>query len=148
MANTRVLNTAVKTYNSYNVIITINGQIVSGAADDSFVTIEPKSDGVSSKTGCDGEVARAIDPNHQYQVRLVLLQTSSFNSKLQSYYNEDRMQGTGVFSIQVKDLAGNLEFFANQAWVMRQPSIVRGKDTNNLEWMIETGAISDSNIAL
>lgn len=144
----RTLNTTVKTYNSYNVVITINGAIVTGVADDSFVSIEPKSDGIVSRTGCDGEVARAIDPNHQYQLRLVLLQTSEWNAKMQNFYNRDRMNGDGMFSIQVKDLAGNLMFFAKNAWVQRQPAIVRGKDTNNYEWPIETGAITDSDIAL
>lgn len=148
MANPRTLNTAVKTYNSYAVIITVNGTIVKGVADDSFVTIEPKSDGIISKTGCDGEVARAIDPNHQYQVRLVLLQTAEFNTTLQQFYNRDRMQGTGTFDIKIQDLSGKLQFYAPTAWVMRQPSIVRGKDTNNYEWQIETGSISDSEIAL
>ena len=148
MANTRNLNTTVKTYNSYNVIISIDGETVTGVADDSFVSIEPKSDGIVSRTGCDGEVARAIDPNHQYQLRLVLLQTSVWNNILQNYYNRDRMNGNGMFQLQVKDLAGNLKFFAKNAWIQRQPAIVRGKDTNNLEWPIETGAITDSDITL
>ena len=56
----------VKTYNSRQVIITLGTHAVSGLADDSFVTIEEKGEGVLSKTGCDGEIARAIDPNKQY----------------------------------------------------------------------------------
>ena len=142
------LNKTVKTYNSYDVHIVIDGVVVSGVADDSFVQIASNSEGIISKTGCDGEVARAIDPNHQYQIRVVLLQTSDSNKRLQNYYMRDRRNGTGMFAIEIKDISGNLNFFAEKAWVARQPDIVRGKDTANYEWTIDTCAISDEQITL
>ena len=41
--------------------------------------------------------------------------------------------------ILIKDLKGGVVFSADDAWVQKQPSWVRGKDTNNQEWSIETG---------
>ena len=49
----------VKTYNSRQVTISLGTHAVTGVADDSFIVIEPLGDGVSSKSGCDGEVASA-----------------------------------------------------------------------------------------
>ena len=130
---------AIKTYNSRQVMIALGTHNVSGYAEDSFVTIEQKGDGVTSKTGCDGEVSRAVDPNEQYTVKISVQQQSPTNKYLQSMYEKDKKDGTGLFSVLVKDLTGGVKFSASDAWVLKQPSRAWGKDTNNREWEIETG---------
>lgn len=144
----RALNQNVTTYSAFNVITTIAGTVVTGFADDSFIQIESKGDGVISKSGCDGEVARAIDPNRQYRVAMTLLQTSEWNSILQQYFNRDRYFGDAIFDIQIKDSNGKTLLFAPKAWVATQPTIGRGKDTTNMEWTIETCAVANSGIQL
>ena len=129
----------VKTYNSRQVMIAFGTHTVSGYAEDSFITIEQKGDGVTSKTGCDGEVSRAIDPNEQYLVKVAVQQQSSTNKFLQSMYAKDKKSGDGTFPVLIKDLSGGVKFSASVAWVVKQPSRVWGKDTNNREWEIETG---------
>lgn len=129
----------IKTYNSRQVLISLGTHSVSGYAEDSFVTIEQKGDGVTSKTGCDGEVARAIDPNEQYVVKIAVQQQSATNKWLQTQYAKDKKDGTGLFPVLIKDLTGKVQFSATDAWVLKQPSRVWGKDTNNREWEIETG---------
>lgn len=129
----------VSTYNSRQVVIAFGTHPASGLADDSFVTIEEKGEGVLSKTGCDGEIARAIDPNKQYTIKISLLQTSATSKWLRSMYKADKATGDGMFPVLIKDLKGGQVFSADDAWVQKQPSFVRGKDTNNLEWSIETG---------
>ena len=54
-------------------------------------------------------------------------------------YKADKATGDGMFPVLIKDLKGGQVFSADDAWVQKQPSFVRGKDTNNLEWSIETG---------
>ena len=98
-----------------------------------------KGEGVLSKTGCDGEIARAVDPNKQYTIKIALLQTSATSKWLRSMYKKDKSTGDGMFPALIKDLKGGQVFSADDAWVQKQPSFVRGKDTNNLEWSIETG---------
>ena len=132
-------NNAVKTYNSRQVKIAVGGAEVTGLADDTFVTIEQKGQGVISKSGCDGEVARAIDPNEQYVIRFVLLQTSDFNAYLQKQYLMDITKGTGLFPIEIRDMRGAYLFQAGDAWVSKQPTRTYGRDTTNKEWAIETG---------
>lgn len=129
----------MKTYNSRQVMIALGSHSVSGFADDSFVTIEQKGDGVTSKTGCDGEVSRAVDPNEQFTIKLVVQQMSATNKYLQGMYAKDKKSGDGVFSVLIKDITGGVKFSASDAWVVKQPSRVWGKDTNNREWQIETG---------
>lgn len=44
-----------------------------------------------------------------------------------------------MFPILIKDLRGGLVLQADQAWVTKPASRVRGKETNNNEWEIQTG---------
>ena len=130
----------VKTYNPKEINIAIGSHIVTGVADDSFVTIEANGDGVTKKVGCDGEVARGISPDGTYKVKISLLQTSETNSFLQEKYQLDRDTGDGMFPILIKDLKGGMLFSAEAAWVIKPPSRVFGKDTNNREWELHTGS--------
>lgn len=56
---------SVKTYNSRLVTVALGTHSVTGFADDSFITVEPLGDGVTSKSGCDGEVASTIELSHK-----------------------------------------------------------------------------------
>lgn len=129
----------VKTYNSKDIIIALGTHAVSGTADDSFITIEPKGEGIKSKSGCDGEVARAVDPNRQYSVKISLLQMSDTNKYLAGMVKKDAENGGGTFPVLIKDIKGGMVFTADTAWVVKSPSRGYGKDTTNREWEIETG---------
>ena len=128
-----------KTYNPKEVTMAVGSHIVTGFADDSFITIEANGDGVAKKVGCDGEVARAISPDGTYKVKVALLQTSSSNAFFQERYALDRDTGEGMFPILIKDLKGGLLFNSEAAWVIKPASRVYGKDTNNREWELDTG---------
>lgn len=132
----------VKTYNPKQVTMAVGSHIVTGFADDSFITIESNGDGVSKKVGCDGEVVRAINPDGTYKVKLSLLQTSESNSFFQGAFDCDRKSGDGMFPILIKDLKGGLVFSTEAAWVIKPASRVFGKDSNNREWEMDTGEVT------
>ena len=133
-------NGIVKTYAAKEVTISMGRHMASGVADDSFVSIEPAGDGITYKYGCDGEIARAVSPNDTYIVKLTTLQTSDTNSFLQNQFNIDMASGEGMFPILIKDLRGGLVLQADQAWVTKPASRVRGKETNNNEWEFDSGS--------
>ena len=116
------MSSKIKTYNPKEVIVTCGTHIVTGYADDSFISIEPNGDGITKKTGCDGEIARSISPDNTYKVKLTLLQTSDSNS----YFS-------GM------DLKGGLVFSTEAAWCVKKAPVTRGKETNNREWELDTG---------
>ncbi len=136
-------NTKVKTYNPRQLIVTVGNKAISGFAEDSFLTIEEKGNGVVSKTGCDGEVARAVDPTKQYTINLTLLQMSDSNSLLHKYYMRDKADGQGVFPITIKSITNDTIINTNAAWVVKEAVRTFGRETNNRQWTIETG---ESNI--
>lgn len=129
----------VKTYNPKEVTIACGNHIVTGIADDSFVSIEANGDGITKKIGCDGEIARAVSPDNTYKVKISLLQTSDSNTFFSNMFDVDRETGEGLFPVLIKDLKGGLVFSTEAAWVIKRSSVTRGKDTNNREWEIDTG---------
>lgn len=129
----------ITTYNAKDVHITFDNQPIYGFAEDSFVAIEPNTDGITKKVGCDGEVARAIMPDRTYKVRIVLMQTSPCNELLQEAYYKDRETGQGVKSLSVEAPNG-MPYFQALAWVVRSTSYSYGKDVGNREWQFDTAS--------
>ena len=131
---------AIKTYNPKEVVVACGTHIVSGYADDSFISIEPNGDGITKKVGCDGEIARSISPDNTYKVKITLLQNSDSNSFFSNIADYDRATGNGLFPVLIKDLRGGLLFAPEAAWVIKKSPATRGKETNNREWEIDTAS--------
>lgn len=131
---------AIKTYNPKEVVVACGTHIVSGYADDSFISIEPNGDGITKKVGCDGEIARSISPDNTYKVKITLLQNSDSNSFFSNIADYDRATGNGLFPVLIKDLRGGLLFATGAAWVIKKSPATRGKETNNREWEIDTAS--------
>lgn len=132
----------LKTYNPKEVVIALGNHIVTGYAEDSFVSVEPLGDGVTSKSGCDGEVVRSIDPNDRYTVKIVVQYGSPTTTYLNDRRKLDKKNGTGAFPILIKDLMGNETFKSDVAWVTKAASFSKGKEAGNKEWTLETGQSS------
>ena len=131
---------AIKTYNPKEVVVACGTHIVSGYADDSFISIEPNGDGITKKVGCDGEIARSISPDNTYKVKITLLQNSDSNSFFSNIADYDRATGNGLFPVLIKDLRGGLLFATEAAGVIKKSPATRGKETNNREWEIDTAS--------
>lgn len=127
----------LKTYNPKKVTMALGNHMVRGYAEDSFVTIEPVGEGVTSQSGADGEVVRSVDPDSRFTVKIVVQQTSSTNDFLKKMRKKDKKDGTGTFSLTVKDLMGDEVFSAEHAWVKNDASWGRGKAATDREWEIE-----------
>lgn len=130
----------INTYNPKEVTCALGTHIVSGYADDSFITIDPNGDGVTKKVGCDGEIVRSISPDDTYVVKLSVLQTSGTNKFLQERFSQDVKSGDGMFPILIKDLKGGLVFSTDAAWPAKPASRGFGKEANNREWELHTGS--------
>lgn len=135
-------NGNIKTYNPKQIVASWGTHIIGGWADDSFITIEPSGEGITKKVGCDGEIVRSISPDNTYKVKFSLLQTSDSNSYFNQMANVDRETGEGMQPLTIKDLKGSLLFSTEAAWIVKKPSITRGKADNNREWELDTGDAS------
>ena len=133
------MSSKVRTYNPKEVVIACGSHIVTGIADDSFISIEANGDGITKKVGCDGEIARAVSPDNTYKVKISLLQTSDSNAFFSNMVDVDRDTGNGIFPILIKDLKGGQVFSTESAWVTKKAPFAGGKEANNREWEIDTG---------
>lgn len=129
----------IYTYNSKKVIVALGQHIVTGYADDSFVTVEQAGDGTTMKVGCDGSINRSISPNGAYNVKIALQQNSPTNAWLSRMYERDQENGDGYFPLIIKDLMGQEQFTADTAWTVKLASWTRGKEAGNREWEISCG---------
>lgn len=136
------MSSKIKTYNPKEVTVSCGSHIVTGFADDSFITIEPNGDGITKKVGCDGEIVRAISPDNTYKVKITLLQTSESSAFFSRKADQDRDTGDGMFPVLIKDLKGGQLFSTEAAWVVKKSPLTRGKDSNNREWELDTGDAS------
>ena len=127
----------LKTYNPKKVTMAFGNHMVRGYAEDSFVSVEPVGEGVTSQSGADGEVVRSVDPDNRYTVKIVVQQTSSTNEFLKDMRKKDKKEGNGTFPLIVKDLLGNEVFSAEHAWVKNDAPWARGKAATDREWEIE-----------
>jgi hypothetical protein len=129
----------VRTYDCKKVLISLGSHTVTGYSDGSFVTIEAGGDGITKKVGCDGEVARSIDPDWTAKVTINLLLPSPTVAWAQARYVQDRDSGEGMFPILIKDLKGGLVFSAEDAWIVKPPTREFGKDMPDREIEIDCG---------
>ena len=127
----------VKTYNPKKVTMAFGNHMARGYAEDSFVSIEPVGEGVTSQSGADGEVVRSVDPDRRFTVKITLQQTSSTNEFLKKMRNKDLKNGNGTFPLNIKDLMGGEAFSAEYAWVKNDPAWGRGKSATDREWELE-----------
>lgn len=128
--------TRVTTYNSKKVTCALGSHIVTGFADDSFITVEEAGDGVSVVSGADGELARSIDPSELFNIKITVQQQSRTNAFLNKMYYADKNNEAGTFSVNIKDLLGKDQFVADVAWVTKLANVTKGKSQNNMEWAI------------
>ena len=134
----------LRTYDSRKVLISLGSHSVTGYSDGSFVSIEPNGDGVAKKVGCDGEIIRSIDPDGTSNITLTLINQSPTVAFCQKMYDRDRVDGTGVFPVLIKDLKGGLVFSAKDAWVVTPMTREFDKEAPDREISIQCGDVEYS----
>ena len=129
----------MNTYNPKKISIACGNHIVTGYAEDSFVSIEAATDGVTKKVGCDGEVVRSISPDESYQIHVVLLPYSPSYKWFLNRYKMDLNDGNGDFPVTVKDVLGMNVFTTDAAWVTKLPTVQYGREKGNYEVILDCG---------
>jgi hypothetical protein len=129
-----------KTYACKRVLLSCGSHSVSGYAEDSFIVVEANSEGTTKVVGCDGEVARSLDPDETYKLKVTLLQTSDSNAFFQRRYDLDQQTGMGTFPVLCTDLMGQVIFQSDEMWVTNKANRTYGKTAQNIEWQLDGGA--------
>jgi hypothetical protein len=124
----------VWTYDPEKVYFLVDGIPITGYADGTFLTIEEMTDGVTSQSGADGEVVRAMSTDRRVTITCTLQQTSLSNIVLSNFYIADKISGAGMVPFLVEDLTGGISFAAGQGWIDKMANRVYAKGIETREW--------------
>ena len=118
---------------------------VSGFADvDDAITIEARSNAFETYTGAKGEVTRAMINDETVLIKVKLQQTSKSVAYFQNILLADRASGNMVLPIQVDNYEEGESIKIPKTYVIKQPTITRGKGQN----IIEVELIGDREIPI
>jgi hypothetical protein len=124
------------TYDPKDVAIILDSHIVGGYAEGTFIEIEPLGAGSKPVVGTDGEVTRSTSVDRSHVVTLTLMQTSDSHQILNDYMHADQRDGSGIFSLSVRDPAANASHYAYKAWVGNPPKYKYGAVAEEFTWTI------------
>lgn len=131
----------LKTYDSKQFGVLLDGFEITGLAEGDFLTITPNADLFALYVGADGEPARSKINNYSAKINLTLSQTSNGNDILSGFVAADRVANGGKFILTLIDKSGRSVFNALSCWVSRMPDISFGNEIGEREWVLETGQL-------
>jgi len=131
---------SVKTYSPGDTILTIDGNIITGFADGTFIVVEREVDAYAKVVGADGEVSRTKSANRSGSMTLTLKQSSNSNYTLGTLAAADEQSDASVVDIQCEDNLGNITF-AGEGWIRKQPNQELSSDETSREWAFDMARI-------
>lgn len=110
---------------------------ITGWADgDDCLIVEPAQDNWSKVVGAKGDVIRSQSNDKSVTITLKLLQTSESNAILNGIKLLDDELGTGVLPFIYSDTSTGESYLVKNAWIATTPSVTRGRNQNNMEWVL------------
>lgn len=134
-------------FTNVNVIYGILELQEFGTGDD-VVNIELDEDLFSKSVGAKGDVVRTQTNDNSCTITIRLHQTSSSNADLTVAYLADRNTGANVQPMIINDKEGGETYIINNAWISRFPTVTRGQNPNNMEWVFQGDFFTPSLIEL
>ncbi len=123
----------VRQYDPRDVSISVDGMIITGLAEGSFVTAEKNEDGYIPYVGSQGEVVRAHNADPTGKITFTIDNTSPSNAHMNQLANSRRL-----FPCKVVDMNPDSERSAggSECWVEKPAQFERGAETIEVEWVI------------
>ena len=132
----------VRTYNAADVTISVDGQLITGVARDTFVKVEHDEVAFTKKVSADGITSRAKSNNYTGKITFTLNQTSDGNLILDAIHERDESFTDGVVEIKITDNSGLSNHIAAEGWPEKQPAAEFGAEEKEREWVFDCGLIS------
>jgi hypothetical protein len=120
------------TFNPAEVQLQIDGALISGFGDGTFITVAKDDNELwSVHTGAHGEVSRTRKNKPYGTITFTLKRTSPSHAAL----NTLKFSGA-VFIASVKDSSTNYFASAQQAWIMNDPDDEFAEEEAMVEWIV------------
>jgi len=122
---------AVVKYDPKEVQVIIDGAILTGFADGTFVTASREEERYEEYVGAHGEVTRSKNANPLGTITVTLKHTSPSNQLLGRLARRD-----ALFPIRVVDRNDGSTVGGSDAWLVNPADYERGDETEEREWEI------------
>jgi len=127
----------LRSYDPRRVVAIFGAARIRGFMPGQSISAEPMTDGSSSVSGMDGDVARALNTDERWTITLNLMMTSPSNTILSAAYQLDKASnGDGVVPFLLEDLNGDTIVGGSQAWIQRLPSVTYSNEIEGRSWQI------------
>lgn len=113
--------------------------VVSGVAEDTFITISRETPATQLVVGGDMSAMRIRRRNRSSTITITLMQGSNSNDVFSQILknDEDAMNNDWLFHVTIKDGSGRSVFFSPQAYIANMPDISFGTEGDNRDWVIQ-----------
>lgn len=122
----------METYNPKDVSVVVNGTVLTGFAEDSFVTAEKAEDNYTKYVGALGEVARSKNADPTGSITVTLNHTSPSNAVLNALAKSKDTFSAFVIDRNSKQVNAG----GGTCWIQKPASIERGAEISEREWTI------------
>lgn len=119
----------------YNLII--DGAIISGFSDGTFITVARDEDSSFYSPSSTGGGTRVKNANKAGKVTFVLQQSSESNQILSDLINRDENGENVIVSVLMRDASGADKHKSEQCYVVKPADGTYGKETENRTWILQ-----------
>jgi hypothetical protein len=123
--------------------VSFNGYELTGFAEDEFINVTFNADAATPVVGNDGTVSRAMSPDKSATVTLTLKATSPSNDILSGLAIKDRIDGSVVGVVMIKDNKGTSLAVGKDAWIQKQPDMAFAREVGNRAWTFAVGTLTE-----
>lgn len=128
---------AVKTFNAKLVVITFNGIILNGFAEDDICEIERNNPISGWVKGPQNESSRYLTNDTSGTITVYLQQDSEANKALKALVVFDETTGLGLGTISVFDANEGDSYIGNDSSIEKPAKVKFGRGLNGREWKFE-----------
>jgi len=128
----------LREYNPKEVSMIVAGNIVTGYADGTYLSVERNNPSFNLQIGSDGEAVRAKSNDKSGRITITLQSGSPMNDILSGLWKADELNSGGVFTVLVKDNNGASLHSAETAWIVQVANAEYTREASSREWIIET----------
>jgi len=121
---------SVNTYDPEDVNVIVNGTILTGFMDGTFVRVEKDEENYTAHVGAKGEVTRSKNANKLGKITVTLKQDSPSNA-----YLKRLEKSKSTFPVAVIDQNFGENRGGNDAWIEKSPNSEYGDEISSREWI-------------
>lgn len=127
----------MREYRPADMSVIVNGQIISGFAEGTFITVERDEEAYTYAPSTSGEGTRVKNANKAGKITIVLNQTSPSNQVFSDALKADEQNNQGVFPVLIRDNSGTDVHKSEAAYISKFPSTQYAKENSTREYVIQ-----------